>query len=158
MRTILDKVTYLCTCNNLALQRLKSTYLCNKHNWLLNWVKMGSSLHKCHNGSRNILNEKWSLRSTVSSWKWSSWKNCKILDPIHYHSWVLTHIFWGRCFPFFCVFLSKHIHWFLTLTEIIFILFWSVVNRHGQLGSGTTVQMNCQKSMKTISDKVTYQL
>lgn len=104
MKTMPDKVTYLCTWNNLALQKLKSTYLCNKHNWLLNCVKMCSSLHKCHNGSRNILNEKWSLRSTVSPWKWSSWKNCKILDPsIIYDPYFLG----GRFFPFSCVFFKQ---------------------------------------------------
>ena len=66
MRTILDKVTYLCTCNNLALQRLKSTYLCNKHNWLLNWVK----------GAVYVLYF-WAVGSRVK-WFFSCWgrKNC----------------------------------------------------------------------------------
>ena len=68
---------------------------------------------------------------------------------IHYHLWP---IFWGMDFFHFLVcFISKHFYWFLTCNDI-FIL------RQSQLGSGTTKQLTCQKNMKTISDKVPYQL
>ena len=44
---------------------------------------------------------------------------------IHYHLWVMTQILWGRFFSIFlCVFLSKHFYWFLTSTDIIFIVLW----------------------------------